>query len=744
MTPRIGVLTSGGDAPGMNAAVRAVVRGALTLGAQPYAILEGWQGAVDGGDRIREMTWSDVSSILEAGGTVIGTARSADFRERAGRRRAVRHLLELGIDRLVVIGGDGSLSGADVLRQEWRDLLGELIEAGELAPEVAHAHAHLQVVGLVGSIDNDLVGTDISIGADSALHRIVDAIDQITSTAASHQRTFVIEVMGRQCGYLALMGAVAGGCDYVLVPERPPQPGWAEEMVRKLEAGRAAGRRESIVLVAEGARDHDGRPLGAQAVADVLRAHSGEEPRVTILGHVQRGGTPSAYDRWMPSVLGYTAVQEILAMSGPAPAAVLGVQHNRVARVPLVDAVARTREVARLEEEGDSAAIAARGRGFGQMLQAMDVLSQPPGDVAPSGTRIAIVHGGGLAPGLNAAVRAAVRLGVPRGHTMLGVEGGFPGLAEGAVHELDWQDVDGWGLAGGAELGTRHAVPEPGDVPRIAETIERHRIDALLVIGGYNAYLAAHTIDAARAAHPALQIPIACVPASIDNNLPGTELSIGADTALNNAVWAADRIKESASASRRCCVVETMGRHCGYLAQQTGLAAGAELVYTHEKGVSLAQVAQDAARMRQTFLEGRRLFLVIRNEEANPRYNLSFMARAFEEEGRGLFDVRTNAIGHLQQGGPPSPFDRLLATRLVQWALQDLDDQLAAGTCEGRYVGFSSNDIGARPLARMLAEVDEAHQRPREQWWRQLEVVQEALSFPGAPVAGAVPVLTPT
>src|SRR5262245_15971795 len=191
---KLAVLTSGGDSAGMNAAVRAVVRSGIAAGLEVFGVYEGLQGLVDGGDRIRPLSSADVGGILHLGGTVLGTARSEDFRTRDGRRRATRHLLEREIDGLVVIGGDGSLSGADVLRAEWPVFLDELVAAGEVDPALAEAHRHLGLAGVVGSIDNDMFGTDMTIGADTALHRITDAIDAIGSTASSHQRTFVIEV----------------------------------------------------------------------------------------------------------------------------------------------------------------------------------------------------------------------------------------------------------------------------------------------------------------------------------------------------------------------------------------------------------------------------------------------------------------------------------------------------------------------------------------------------------------------
>ena len=188
----IAVLTSGGDAGGMNAAVRAVVRTALFHGIDAYVIHNGYQGLVDGGEAIRRVESADVGRILHRGGTVFGTARCNEFRTQEGRRKAVRNLLERRIDALVVIGGDGSLAGANEFREEWADTVAELVEAGQVTAEVAASHPFLRLVGLAGSIDNDMSGTDMTIGADTALHRITEALDSIRSTASSHQRTFVV------------------------------------------------------------------------------------------------------------------------------------------------------------------------------------------------------------------------------------------------------------------------------------------------------------------------------------------------------------------------------------------------------------------------------------------------------------------------------------------------------------------------------------------------------------------------
>jgi 6-phosphofructokinase 1 len=227
---KIAIMTSGGDAPGMNATVRACVRMAIHMGCDAYCVYEGYDGLVRGGDLIRRMEWHDVRGWLSEGGTLIGTARCMAFFERAGRLKAAKNMILSGIDALIICGGDGSLTGADRFRSEWPGLLEELISTGQLKKEQVDQYRHLNIVGLVGSIDNDLSGTDATIGCYSALARICYAIDLIEATAYSHSRAFVVEVMGRHCGWLALMAGVATGADFIFIPEKPREDNWREEM----------------------------------------------------------------------------------------------------------------------------------------------------------------------------------------------------------------------------------------------------------------------------------------------------------------------------------------------------------------------------------------------------------------------------------------------------------------------------------------------------------------------------------
>jgi len=523
---RLGVLTSGGDAPGMNAAVRAVVRTALARGLEVYAIYEGYQGMVEGGDRIRPMTWDAVGGILHRGGTVIGSARCARFRTREGRLQAARNLMDKGIDSLIVIGGDGSLTGAAIFHREWPDLVRELEEAGRVSPETANRHRHLTLVGLPGSIDNDLYGTDMTIGADTALHRITTAVDAISSTAASHQRTFVVEVMGRKCGYLALMGALATGADWVLIPESPPDvDDWEEKMCQVLRAGREAGRRDSIVIVAEGAQDRNGNPISSTYVKELLERCLGEQVRVTVLGHVQRGGPPSAFDRNLSTMLGHAAVEEVLRATPDSEPILIGIRGNRITRIPLVRSVEESHAVTEaLASQNYRRVMEMRGPGFREAFRTLRTLVRSiPHPPVPGQKRLhlAILNAGALAPGMNAAVRAAIRLGLDQGHVMLGVRNGFEGLITGDIAEMDWMSVNGWAPIGGAELGTNRKVPVGSDFYAIARNIEEYHIDGLLVIGGWSGYQAAYEMFRRRDTFPSFNIPLLCLPATIDNNLPG-------------------------------------------------------------------------------------------------------------------------------------------------------------------------------------------------------------------------------
>lgn len=735
---RLGVLTSGGDAPGMNAALRSVVRTALELGADVFAIYEGYQGMIDGGDRIRRLEWDDVGGILHRGGTIIGSARCQAFRVPEGRRQAIHNLLQNEIDALVVIGGDGSLTGANLLRQEWSEHLTALVAEGAISEEVAARRRYLSIAGIVGSIDNDMMGTDMTIGTDTALHRITDAIDAISSTAASHQRAFVVEVMGRHCGYLALMGALASGADFAIIPENPPHgDDWEDRMCAILREGREIGRRDSIVVVAEGAVDRKGNPLTCHYIKQVLEEKMGEDVRVTVLGHVQRGGSPTAYDRIMSTLVGQAAAKFAIEATSDTVPQLVGVRDNRIHLAPLMECVNQNQEINRAIEalEFDKA-YQLRGPGFHASFNILRTLVRAvphPPKPGQRQLRIAILTAGAPAPGMNATVRAAVRLGVDQGHQPLGIYRGFRGLINNQIKELNWMDVNGWAPTGGSELGTSRRKPAGGDFYAIARTLEEHKVDALVIIGGWAGYEAAMALYEERRNFPAFNIPVVCIPASIDNNLPGAEYSIGSDTALNSITEVIDKIKQSAVASNRCFIIEVMGGYCGYLALMSSIASGAERVYLNEEGVRLSDLEEDLALLKTGFEHGKRLALMIRNEFANPLYTAPFLAALFEEESKDLFNVRTSVLGHMQQGGNPTPSDRIMAARMAGEAVRFI-----VNACHERNddppavcLGLMEDQIQITPFYEIRRLYDIEHERPKSQWWMDLRPIVRILAQPG-------------
>lgn len=307
----IGVFTSGGDAPGMNAAIRAVTRAAISNGIKVKAIYRGYKGLID--DDIREFTTQDVSGIVQRGGTIIKSARCMEFKTSEGRKLAYENMVKEGIDALIAIGGDGTFTGARLFAQEY----------------------NVPIIGIPGTIDNDLWGTDATIGYDTALNTIMHCVDMLRDTATSHERVFLVEVMGRDAGFLTLNAAIAAGAEAAIIPERATI---LEQIEEAIGQGRRKSKNSSIVLVQEHAIDG-----GAQAVAKMMEeAHPEYSTRVTILGHLQRGGSPTANDRILASRMGIAAIQALLEEQRNV---MIGVQNDTIVYVPLTKAIHEKKDI---------------------------------------------------------------------------------------------------------------------------------------------------------------------------------------------------------------------------------------------------------------------------------------------------------------------------------------------------------------------------------------------------------------
>ena len=301
----IGILTSGGDAPGMNAAIRAVTRSAIYNGLKVFGIYRGYKGLVT--DEIVEFKSQNVSNIIQMGGTILKTARCKEFKTAEGRAQAYENMKKHGIDALVVIGGDGSLTGARILAQEF----------------------DIPCIGLPGTIDNDLYGTDTTIGYDTALNTILDAVDKIRDTATSHERLFFVEVMGRDAGFLALNGAIAAGAEAAIIPEFSTE---VDQLEQFIEHGFKKSKSSSIVLVAESELTG-----GAMHYAErVKNEYPQYDVRVTILGHLQRGGRPTAHDRIIASRMGVASIQALLEGQRNV---MTGIENDKIVYVPFAKAI---------------------------------------------------------------------------------------------------------------------------------------------------------------------------------------------------------------------------------------------------------------------------------------------------------------------------------------------------------------------------------------------------------------------
>ncbi len=306
----IGVLTSGGDAPGMNAAIRAVTRSGICNGFKIKGIYRGYEGLING--EIKTFTTEDVSNIIQTGGTILRTARSKAFQTVEGRQRAYENLRKEGIDALIVIGGNGSLTGAMTLAEEY----------------------DFPCIGLPGTIDNDLYGTDSTIGYDTTLNTITDCVDKIRDTATSHERIFFVEVMGRDAGFLAQNSAIAAGAEAAIIPENTTE---ADQLIKFMERGIRKSKKSCIVIVSESPK------CGAIYYADrVNKEYPNFDVRVSILGHLQRGGTPSARDRILASRVGVGAIEALVKGQRNV---MVGVRNNEIVYVPFIEAVGKQKMI---------------------------------------------------------------------------------------------------------------------------------------------------------------------------------------------------------------------------------------------------------------------------------------------------------------------------------------------------------------------------------------------------------------
>jgi 6-phosphofructokinase 1 len=362
--------------------------------------------------------------------------------------------------------------------------------------------------------------------------------------------------------------------------------------------------------------------------------------------------------------------------------------------------------------------------------------------------RIGIIHVGAPAGGMNAATRAAVAHCLTRGHTPVAIHNGFAGLCrhhaddpQGSIRDFNWLEVDGWASRGGSEIGTNRELPEDAGMDRVAELFKHYKIEGLFIIGGFEAFHALSQLRKARTQYRSLCIPMTMLPATISNNVPGSEYSLGSDTCLNELVRYCDTIKQSASASRRrVFVIETQGGKSGYVATLAGLAVGAVAVYTPEEGVNIKMLTSDIDHLKDVFKhdkgQSRAGRLILINEKASKVYNAKLIADMIREEANDRFETRDSIPGHVQQGGVPSPMDRTRAVRLAIKCMEHLEtfqkatpEEILKDEQASTIIGIKGASVVFSPMKKVEEEeTDWKNRRPLNEFWMNLKEVIDTMS----------------
>ncbi|KAJ8359032.1 hypothetical protein SKAU_G00155570 [Synaphobranchus kaupii] len=519
----------------------------------------------------------------------------------------------------------------------------------------------------------------------------------------------------------------------------PPDEEWEEHLCRRLMETRGRGSRLNIIIVSEGALDRHGKPITSDLIKDLVSKRLGYDTRTTILGHLQRGGTPSAFDRILASRMGVEAVMALLEATPETPACVVSLSGNMAVRLPLMECVQVTKDVTVAMAEGRyEDAIKLRGKSFENNWNTYKLLAHVHLPDTKSNINIGIMNVGAPCAGMNAAVRSAVRIGIIQGHQMFAVHDGFEGLAQGLIEPINWASVGGWTGKGGSMLGTKRILP--GDmVEDISLNIAKFNIHGLVIIGGFEAFSGGLELVKAREKYEELCIPMVVIPATVSNNVPGSDFSIGADSALNTITATCDRIKQSAAGTkRRVFIIETMGGYCGYLATMAALSSGADAAYIYEDHFSIHDLEMNVLHLVEKMKTTVKRGLILRNEKCNSNYTTDFIFNLYSEEGKGVFDCRKNILGHMQQGGSPTPFDRNFGTKIgaksVLWLTEKLKEcyrhgRIFANTPDSACVlGMKKRSLMFQSLDELKEQTDFEHRIPKSQWWLKLRPILKILA----------------
>ncbi len=681
---KIAMLTSGGDAPGMNACLRGVVRAALNKGWEVYGIRDAYQGLVEGGDKIFPLDWVDVSWNFREGGTFLGSARYTDLigdsdKAKELKQKALLNLKRQGISGLVVIGGDGSLTGA-------YDLFAFLKQNGPLSAELRDME--LSIVGIPGSIDNDIAFTDMSIGADTTLNTIVECIDKLRDTATSHKRINIVEVMGRLRGYLAVMSGLATGADRIFIREEKITRDKLNNMLHTLAESFAHGQKAGVIVRSEGAIFSTN--FIKETISVLLEPK--REVRETVLGHLQRGGNPTAFEIILATRMGVKAVQ-LLEEKYPEPQ-MIGLNNGNITSVALA---ACLNKIMTPEFRGELS------QNTKSAFHLNRILEEPPAET-PTGRRIGILTDGSNVSGMNMAIRAVARLAINSGIEVTGIKGGFSGLVQGSASAfpLEWNMLEMSGVLrrAGTLLGVSGSETPlcEQDFAAMQNQVEALKLDGLVIIGD------AATYEYAAKLADRVLIPVVAIPAALNCNIPGTEWVIGMDSALNDLRKGIDRAADAAHVLKKVFLIHIKGAYCACLVRSAALAGGAEAVIIDDDQEDDWDVFQNKVKIKimdlyRIISMGKSFATIIffsrRPEKAD--HALDFIKEMIMDAGirleTSLISLETSLGGII-----PTAFDRILAQRLGEKAVATLHKNMNSRNHSFHIVGIHRKEITAIPF----------------------------------------------
>ncbi|KAI5191162.1 6-phosphofructokinase 1 [Nematocida sp. AWRm77] len=642
----LGILTSGGDAPGMNSAIWAVVKAGIKNGAKTLGVFSGFEGLI--ADSVREISEEEAASHMHEGGTFLKSARSKEFCTPEGIAKACATIRKHGINALVVIGGDGTMCGAGAL---------------------AEACPDLSVVFIPGSIDNDIPGTE-SIGAATALHKIIESIDCIESTMASHERGFVLEVMGRDCGWLALYAAFATDAAYVFVPEYPQGPSWKEEFKAAVQV---QGKMCTYVILAEGAKHKDGSKITGQEICEALE-ELGVETRQIVLGHTQRGGAPCASDRLIAPTLGVAAAEVALSKPG-AYAIYINTTEKIVDLHACIKQCKASKELMSRQEE--AGVLKARGKEFVEIYKELQMTTP----TAPKET-YAVATVGALGAGSEALISNLKKYA--------------------RFHEKDIRDLSTHPYF---QKRSSKSKPADTDISALKTHLSSTACTTLILIGGLDAL---HEANRLSNVVPSIYV----LPCTVSNNVPGTATSIGSDTALDTITALCDNLKINATRNI-AYIVEVHGGACGYLSVSTALAMGAIDCYFPEETRILKRLARSVKYLNGYFKKATSPQLIIRGNGAMKGVCIDTAAKILEQDGARTYVVRQCSLGHVQKGNKPTAVDRVRAAKTALYAVKS--------TLTGAHIlGINTWTSTSMPLSSAQVEVNEEKRRVKKAVWLEM------------------------